>query len=209
MGKNNRQAQPTVTIGRHTRALPVASPEAILAAQVETREKQSKRERELERQLASEQAAHEATKFKHSIDDTVLLNAQAMKLDKAGLTSLDRTVDHALRDHLKAGKPLKAFDPFAVVSEWKGRHGKAQRLPPKNANPLDAQLPPPAQSGRVMPNDAAAHDARQREAQERGARQREAVMRDREAYRRRLRELGLDDPSIGSTPGDARGGLGY
>jgi hypothetical protein len=204
MGKKNRQ--PTITVGRHTRSLPVASPAAILAAQVETREKQSKRERELERQVAAEQAAHEATKLKHSIDDVVLLNAQAMKLDKAGLVSLDRSVDHALRDHLAAGKALGAFDPFAVVNAWKARHGRAFPLPPKNASPLDAQLPPPRSEARVLPNDRAGHDASLSAYQERSARHRERDVKYRERYDAKLRELGLTPPDVGF-PGN--GQLGY
>jgi hypothetical protein len=207
MARPNHQARPqanrpTITVGRRQLTPPDITPGP--QEKLRERNKQAQENQELKRQLAAEQAAHEQTKFRHSIDDTVLLNAQALKLDKAGLTSLDRTVDHAIQDHLKSGKPLKAFDPFAVISAWKARKGLALPPAPKNGNPLDSALPPPAQAGRVPPNDAAARDAALRESAERGARQRAAILQDRAAYERRLRELGLTLPEAGM-PGNGSG----
>jgi hypothetical protein len=195
-----------IQLGRRVATLPVASPAARLASQVETRERKSARERQLERDLAAERAAHEATRYRNSIEETVLLNKQAMGLDAVAFKSLDNTVENAIREHLKAGQPLKAFPVFDVISGWKARHGKAFKPPAKNGNPLEAALPPPRQEGRVLPGDAPSREAAAREAQERGARQRAEVQRDRESYARRLRELGLEDPSLGSHR--TLGGLG-
>ena len=206
MGNKNRTAPgQQVQIGRHQRTLPVASPAARLASQLETRERHSKRERELESQLAAEQAAHEATKYRNSIEETVILNKQAMGLDDLAFRSLDNTVENAVKEHLVAGKPLKAFPVFDVINGWKARHGKALPLPAKDASPLDAQLPPPRTETRVLPNDRAAHDAAMRPYQERSARARERDLRERERYDRRLREMGLQNPAIGSFPGGSSG----
>jgi|HubBroStandDraft_2_1064218.scaffolds.fasta_scaffold79156_2 hypothetical protein len=210
MGKKNRQQQqaPTVTVGRHQRTPPPPTTAGRLAAQVDRRAKESAAVRELQRKLAAEEAAHEATKYRHHIDDVILLNKQAMGLDDAAFKSLDRTVEHALEKHLGSGSPLKAFPAYDVVSAWKARHGRALPPAPKDANALTMNLPPPSQEGHTMPNDAAAREAQHREAQERGARLRKQVLEDRRAYQEALRRYGLLDPAIGSTPGDARGGLG-
>ena len=202
-GHTNRQQQPQVTVGRHVRTLPATTPGP--RDKLKAQNARSARESELERQLAAEKAGREADHYKHHIDDVILLNAQAMGLDKVALTSLDRTVEHALQRHRAAGLPLKAFDPYSVVSNWKARHGRALDPPRKHASPLEAALPPPRQEARVLPCDRKAHDAALSAYQERGARHREEDIKRRERYDARLRELGLNNPAIGSTPGTGSG----
>lgn len=206
--KNRQQQQPTVTVGRRQRALPQPTAAGKLAAKVEADGRKSARERELERKLAAEEAAHEATKYQHHIDDVVLLNKQEMGLDKIAFVSLDNSVANALKHHVRAGKPLKTFNPYDVISDWKARHGRALPPAPKNGNPLEMQLPPPSQEGIRLPGDAASRAAQHRAAQERGAALRKQVLEDRQAYQDALRRHGLADPVHGSTPGNARGGLG-
>jgi hypothetical protein len=201
MGQKNRQH--TITQGRRSYTPPATTPGP--RDKLKAQNARSARESELERQLAAEQAGREADRFRHQIADVVLLNAQALKLDKVALTSLDRSVEHALEDHLKAGKALKAFDPYAVVSNWKARHGRALDPPRKHASPLESALPPPRTEARVMPNDRKAHDQALSAYQERGARHREEDIKRRERYDARLRELGLANPAIGSTPGTGSG----
>jgi hypothetical protein len=208
-----QQQQPRVTVGRRQRTLPQPTAAGERAAQVDRRERESKALREERAKTARLEAELAATKYQHHIEDVVLLNKQEMGLDTIAFVSLDNSVANALKHHVRAGKPLRAFPVYDVISAWKARHGRAVRRPDPSGS-LDQQLPPPAQQGQrrpgqaAVPGDQRSHDEAMRASKEHGARLREQDRNDRESYEAALRRHGLTDPSVGSVPGDPRGYFG-
>jgi hypothetical protein len=208
MGKKNRQQQqaPSVTVGRNQRTPPILTAQDKLRARVEAKAKADVRVRELEAENAQLRRDQEFHALDRQCEEILKLRIAALKLTPTEIHRQANALNGAMARHKAKGLPAKRFDPYAVLNRDAERHGRAVPTTPKDANPLEAQLPPPSQEGHTMPNDAAAREAQHREAQERGARLRKQVLEDRQAYQEALRRHGLLDPAIGSTPG--LGGLG-
>jgi hypothetical protein len=208
MGHKQTNRQPTIVTGRRVAQPPDTrpGPREKIAARVDRNAKAAEENRKLQAENARLSAQLEKERIDRNIEDIGILKVQAGELSKLDAHKLGNLLKNKFAEHCAAGHAPRKFDPYRPMNEFMARIGKALPPPPKDASPLEAALPPPAQSGRVMPHDRAAADTALREQQERGARQRADVLRDREAYQRRLRELGLTPPDVGQ-PGS--GGLGY
>jgi hypothetical protein len=205
-----------VQIGRHVKVIPERSgTREQFASQVSERERAAKELRDVRARNEELWAQVERFEFSKNLEEIALLNIKELKLKPLDAEKLGNTLNAALEKWVKAGKPLKAnkatgqpgFDPYAVISKFKERLGRALPLAPRNGSRPES-LPAPAQEGRIAPNDQASHAAKAQAQKEKNERRREEIMRDREAYSRRLRELGLTDPNVGF-PGSGRSGLGY
>jgi hypothetical protein len=212
MGHKNRNAQPQtqVQIGRRVATLPttVPTPGEKLRAHVERNAKAAEELRKLQAENAQLERQLQRERIDRNIEDIGILKVQAGELSKVDALKLGRVLKAKFERHCASGREPRKFDPYDVMNRFMARIGKALPVAPKNANPLDAHLPPPTQAGHVLPADAASRDAAMRASQERGARLREQVLQDREAYNAALRRYGLDNPAFPSVPGNARGGLG-
>src|SRR5258708_9084369 len=212
MGNRNQQAnsgQSAITVGVHAPLPPDMrpGPRDKLAARVDRREKEIQANRELQAENARLTRQLETERIDRNLEDIGILKVQAGELTRLDALRLGRTLKAKFEKHCAAGLEPRKFDPYRPMNEFMARIGKALPPAPKNGNGLTANLPPPSQAGRVLPQDRAADDAKQREAQERGARLRAEVLRDRQAYQDALKRHGLSDPTVG-TPGPGRG-LGY
>jgi hypothetical protein len=209
----NQQARQQVQIGRRVATLPaIASPAAKLAARVERDAKAAEATRKLQAENAQLRRDNEFFQAEKDVEKILVGPGdgspgliELRKLSKIQVHALTNALNGGLARHKAKNLPARAFDAWAVINREMVRFEKAVPPPPKNASPTLAALPPPGPLGHVAVNDRAAQDARRRAEQERGAKLREQVMNDRAAYRRRLAELGLQDPSIESMPGGSSG----
>ncbi len=210
MGQKNRQQQPAapqrVTVGRSQKVPPAPSPRARLAGQVDRDEKRAKENRDLRAQNAEQAAQIERFKFDQNIEGIALLNIKEAKMSPLDAERLGNTLNARVTAHVARGLPLSKFDPYAVISKFRARLGKAVSPAPQTARAVERNLPPPSQEGRLNPNDASQVLARQEEARERGHRVRERELQDRQKVDAALRKYGL---TRGDLPFPGNGGLGY
>lgn len=200
MKPKHEQPAGTAQIGRRIVALPQVQPSSSSArARLRALEQENA---ELKRAGEHERRERTAEKHKSDCETVALLNAQATGLDRHGALRVANTVESKRQRF--AANPANAgrvFDAYRVTREAIARVTGGPG-PVRDANRLDAHLPPPRSDARNPPSiagndpDAQARERQHNAAAERGRRLREAERVDREAYRQRLRTLGLTDPSI-------------
>jgi hypothetical protein len=211
MGHTNRQRQQpsgSAQVGRHVRTLPILTAADKIRIRVEADAKANERVREVEKENARLRRERQYDALAEQNREIVDLRIDAMKLTPVEAARERHVLQGALSRHKSKGLPLKDFDPHAILNEDAVRHGKALPLPEKNASPM--QLPPPNnQEGLVLPHDRAGILASQQPYAARSAAHREQELKAREQTDEWYRKHpGLQNPALGSTPGDWRGGYG-
>jgi hypothetical protein len=212
MSSQTRQQHPlgqVITVGRHQRNLPVVDKIAtVLAARVERNAKAAETVQKLQQERDDLTRRLERQRVDHNISDAAVQRIRDLGLSKSEARRLAHVLNAKFARHCdQKGLPPKEFDAYAAMSGFLARIGKA--LPIKDGNPLaGSPLPPARQEGAILPHDKAADLASRSAYQERSARHREKEIKDKEDFDRRCRALGLENPTLGSVQGDARGGLG-
>ena len=165
-------------------------------------------------------ARAQAEAAKRHLDAKAKITAREVVSFRLGeLAGRGHKIDDALRRRVlnavdakgdRARQAGEAFDPLRAADGVLTKVGVVLARP--NTSNLDQYLPPARPSGHaphlVDPVQQAEHDARVAEHRSRGERLRAERDRQREAYQKRLRELGLTDPSLGHH-GTGTSGLGH
>lgn len=216
MSGRGKQKQPgrTVQMGRKVASLPVPTWE-------QRRQQKANRLRELEEQNRKLREENEAAKRKAADDvhakeceNTCFLNIQAHKLDSIQGRKLIHRVEaerrRYVRDRPDRPQDFPVFDVVKqIVSELRGTLAPV----PRDANPLHAQLPPPAGEARP-PMHRSQEDDQRRDEQRRvqyevGRKLSEDEAEQKRRYEAALRKYGMTSATINHTMGEGGfGGLG-
>lgn len=156
---------------------------------------------------AAKAQAEAAQRQKDAVELVTHVRMADRRLSALGVTDdsmfrkSENVITNSFRSASAEGKP---FDRRRVLDAFLAQHNLIALPPtPKDGSTLDQHLPAPRGEGRpnVMggdpTQDVQAAEQRRR-ADERGQRLRAERDAQREAYQRRLRELGLNDPAVGS-----------